>query len=66
MFHKNDTCDKREQLQTDSLERLTKAESAASVHMGSKTIDGIDGIIDRHQYPEMLVQVPKEHNSAVS
>ena len=53
-------------MRTDPLERLTKAESAASVRRDLKTIDGIDGIIDRHQYPEMLVQVPKEHNSAAS
>ena len=53
-------------MRTDSLERLTKAESAASVRRDLKTIDGIDGIIDRHQYPEMLVQVLKEHNSVAS
>ena len=53
-------------MRTDLLERLTKAESAASICEGSKTIDGIDGIIDQHQYPEMLVQVLKEHNSAAS
>ena len=38
MFYKNDTCDKREQLWTDSLENLTKAESAASVLEDLKTI----------------------------